>query len=223
MTPLIQLRPLWFTAFRVIVLVLVVIGAMDWIRTSRSIANAQSVDQKPLPASIYDFDVVDIDEKPVSLGKWRGKVLLIVNVASKCGFTGQYVGLQKLYETYREKGFEIFGFPSNDFLWQEPASNKDIKFFCMTKYKVSFPMFAKISVKGSEKHPLYQFLTDPSRHTVKVDEISWNFNKFLIDRSGKVLAQFGSTADPQSPELIAAVENALKETAVASSDTSLPR
>lgn len=199
----------WLSGLRLIVLLVVIIGLVHWHRALRSTAHAQDVNQPPLPASLFDFTVADIDDKPVALSTFRGKVLLIVNVASKCGFTGQYAGLQKLYETYRDRGLVILGFPSNDFLWQEPGSNAEIKSFCSLTYKVTFPLFAKISVKGEDKHQLYRFLTDASRHAVKVDEISWNFNKFLIDRSGKVLAQYGSTTDPQSPELRAALEAAL--------------
>lgn len=170
---------------------------------------------RSVSGSLYDFTVNDIDDKPVSLEKWRGKVLLIVNVASKCGFTGQYAGLQKLYETYRERGFEVLGFPANDFLWQEPGTNSEIKSFCTLQYKVTFPMFSKISVKGNDQHPLYTFLTNQTLHKATVGAISWNFNKFLIDRSGQLLAHFGAKTDPLSPEMIQAVETALASSTVA--------
>jgi len=170
---------------------------------------------RSVSGSLYDFTVNDIDDKPVSLEKWRGKVLLIVNVASKCGFTGQYAGLQKLYETYRERGFEVLGFPANDFLWQEPGTNSEIKSFCTLQYKVTFPMFSKISVKGNDQHPLYTFLTNQTLHKATVGAISWNFNKFLIDRSGQILVHFGAKTDPLSPEMIQAVETALASSTVA--------
>lgn len=161
--------------------------------------------------SIYDFTVKDIDGREVDLGEYQGEVLLIVNVASKCGFTPQYAGLQKLYETYKDRGLVVLGFPANDFLWQEPGTNEEIKSFCSTKYNVTFPMFAKISVKGSDQHPLYAFLTDTKANPYVDGAISWNFNKFLVARDGQVMRQFGSRATPQGDELIQAVEAALAE------------
>ncbi|MDD3148679.1 MAG: glutathione peroxidase [Candidatus Riflebacteria bacterium] len=198
----------WLSGFRFVAMVLVVIGAVHWIRHQRPVVRAGS---PPLPSSIYDFSLLDIDGKPVLLSQWRGKVLLIVNVASKCGFTGQYAGLQKLYESYQDQGLEILGFPANDFLWQEPGSNDEIKSFCSLKYKVTFPMFNKISVTGRGIHPLYRFLTDQMLHQAKVGKVSWNFNKFLIDRSGKVVAHFGSKIEPQSAEMVGAIEAAIKK------------
>lgn len=198
----------WLSGFRFIVLLVLVIGVVQWARHQRPVAKAGSL---PLPESLYDFTLLDIDGKPAAFSQWRGKVLLIVNVASKCGFTGQYTGLQKLYENYREQGLEVLGIPANNFLWQEPGNDEEIKSFCSLTYKVTFPMFSKISVSGGEIHPLYQFLTDPTRHVAKVAAVSWNFNKFLIDRSGKVIAQYGSNTDPQSDELVNAVKSALNQ------------
>ncbi len=209
----------WLSGFRFIVLILAVVGVVQLVKHQRPVAKAGS---PPLPDSLYDFTLLDIDGKPAALNQWRGKVLLIVNVASKCGFTGQYAGLQKLYDSYREQGLEILGIPANDFLWQEPGTNDEIKSFCSLTYKVTFPMFGKISVSGGEMHPLYQFLTDPKRHVAKVGGVSWNFNKFLIDRSGKVIAQYGSNTTPESDELVGAIEAALKQSSVdqAASQTS---
>jgi glutathione peroxidase len=159
--------------------------------------------------SLYDISVRDIDGGEVSLASYRGKVLLIVNVASRCGFTGQYEGLQKLYETYGERGFFVLGFPSNDFMGQEPGSNAEIKEFCSLKYRVTFPMFEKIIVKGKEMHPLYRYLTEEISNPGHSGKITWNFNKFLVGRDGKVLARFGSRTAPEDKELVQAIEKAL--------------
>src|SRR5262249_47438091 len=154
--------------------------------------------------SFYDFEVKDIEGKDVKLSDYRGKVLLVVNVASQCGYTPQYEGLQSLYMKYKDQGLAILGFPANNFGSQEPGTNEEIKTFCSTKYKVSFPMFAKISVKGSDKHPLYQTLTSGG------GEVTWNFNKFLINRDGKIVKRFDSSVEPEGAELTQAIETALK-------------
>jgi len=160
--------------------------------------------------SIYDFRIADIDGNDVNLADYKGKVLLIVNVASKCGFTPQYKGLQKLYSEYKDRGFEILAFPSNDFMGQEPGTNEQIKNFCQLNYQVSFPLFSKISVKGENIHPLYRFLTDKSTNSRFAGAITWNFNKFLIDRKGNIVNRFDSKADPQSPDVIKAIEESLQ-------------
>ena len=136
-------------------------------------------------------------------------VLLVVNVASKCGFTKQYAGLENLYKTYADRGFVVLGFPANNFMGQEPGTEAEIKSFCALTYGVTFPMFAKISVKGKTIHPLYAFLTDEKLHPGSGGAISWNFNKFLIGRDGAVLAHYGSRTAPDDPELVAAIEQAL--------------
>jgi glutathione peroxidase len=151
-----------------------------------------------------------IDGQPTSLAKFKGKVVLIVNVASRCGFTPQYAGLEALYHKYKDRGFVVLGFPANNFLSQEPGTNQAIKAFCSTKYHVTFPMFAKVSVKGADKTPLYQFLTDKAANPSTAGAIGWNFAKFLADRNGKVIARFASKVTPESAELIDAVEAALK-------------
>ena len=160
--------------------------------------------------NIYDFTMQDIDGKSVSLSAFKGKVLLIVNVASKCGFTGQYAGLEKLYSTYTNRDFVVLGFPANDFLGQEPGTEAEIKNFCTLTYGVTFPMFAKISVKGKDIHPLYKFLTSKETNPKFGGSISWNFNKFLIGRDGAIMGRFGSRTKPDDKELLAAVEQALK-------------
>lgn len=160
--------------------------------------------------SVYDFKVADIDGNDANLADYKGKVLLIVNVASKCGFTPQYKGLENIYRQYKEKGFEILAFPSNDFMGQEPGTNKEIKTFCQLNYQVSFPLFSKISVKGKDIHPLYKFLTEKSTDPKFAGGITWNFNKFLIDRNGNIINRFDSRAEPQSPEVIRTIEEALR-------------
>lgn len=160
---------------------------------------------------IYDFAVKDIDGQEVRLEAYRGKVLLIVNVASRCGFTPQYAGLEKIYGQYRDQGLVILGFPANNFLGQEPGTDQEIQSFCSIKYNVTFPMFSKISVKGKDQHPLYRYLTDKSTNPDLGGAISWNFNKFLVDRQGQIINRFGSRTKPEDKEIIEAIEQALKE------------
>lgn len=156
--------------------------------------------------NLYDFTLNDIDGKPVNLGQYKGKVLLVVNTASFCGNTPQYSDLQSLYEQYGEKGFEILAFPANNFGQQEPGTNEEIKSFCYTKYSLTFPLFSKISVKGSDKHPLYQYLTEQSPFP---GEVEWNFQKYLVDRSGNVVGRFHHRTKPLSPEVVKEVERLL--------------
>jgi glutathione peroxidase len=159
--------------------------------------------------TLYGFTLPDLDGKPVSLSAYRGKVLLLVNTASKCGFTPQYEGLEKLSKAYRERGLVVAGFPANNFREQEPGSNAEIKSFCATKYGVDFAMFGKISVKGEDIHPLYRWLTAKETDPAFAGDIQWNFTKFLVDREGKVVARFASAVTPDSLDLTAAVEKAL--------------
>ena len=161
-------------------------------------------------SSVYEFTMNSIDGKPLPLASFQGKVLLIVNVASKCGFTPQYEGLEAVYEKFKDQGLVIVGFPANNFMAQEPGTNEEIKTFCSTKYNVKFPLYSKISVKGDDKAPLYQFLTDTAANPKTGGEIKWNFTKFLVDRNGKVIARFESPVKPDSPEVIGAIEKALK-------------
>ena len=160
--------------------------------------------------SVYDFTMKNIDGKDVNLGAYKGKVVLIVNVASRCGYTPQYEGLQKLYTTYKDRGFVILGFPANNFLGQEPGTNEEIKEFCSLKYGVTFPMFSKISVKGDDKHPLYKFLTEKETNPDFGGEITWNFNKFLVGKDGKILAHFSQKDKPEDEKVVQAIEAALK-------------
>lgn len=168
------------------------------------VANAM----QPPANSVHEFTKKDIDGKPVKLEKFKGKVLLVVNVASKCGLTPQYDGLQKLYSTYKAKGFEVLGFPANEFGNQEPGSNKEIKEFCSLQHKVTFPMFEKIVVKGQGIDPLYEFLISHSDRPK--DDIEWNFAKFLVGKDGKVIKRFDPRTTPDNAELVKAIEAALK-------------
>ena len=161
-------------------------------------------------SNVYEFTMNNIDCQPLPMASFKGKVMLIVNVASKCGFTPQYEGLEAVYEKYKDKGLVIVGFPANNFMAQEPGSNEEIKTFCSTKYSVKFPLYSKISVKGDDKAPLYQFLTDTGANPKTGGEIKWNFTKFLVDRDGKVIARFEPAVKPESPEVAAAIEKALQ-------------
>ena len=158
--------------------------------------------------ALESIPVKDIDGKSTSLQAYKGQVRLVVNVASKCGYTPQYKGLEALQQKYAAKGFTVLGFPCNDFGAQEPGSNADIKTFCSSQYQVTFPLFDKIHVVGSEQHPLYTALTgSDSKYP---GPVKWNFNKFLIGRDGKLLQRFDSKVTPESPELTQAIEAALK-------------
>lgn len=150
--------------------------------------------------SIYDFEVVDIHHQPVSMASFKGKVLLIVNTASRCGFTPQFEGLEKLYKTYHDRGFEVLGFPCNQFASQEPLNEAQIESFCQLDYGVTFPMFAKIEVNGDNTHPLYRFLKAQATGLLGSESIKWNFTKFLIDRNGTVIERFAPATTPESIE-----------------------
>jgi glutathione peroxidase len=160
-------------------------------------------------SSLYDFNLPSIDGKPMPLADFKGKVILIVNVASRCGYTPQYTALEAIYEKYRDQGFVILGFPANNFGGQEPGTNAEIKTFCSTKYNVTFPLYSKVSVKGDDQTPLYKYLTATANPSL-AGEIKWNFTKFLVDRSGNVVQRFEPATTPDSPEVIAAIEKLLK-------------
>lgn len=181
-----------------------------------------------MSASVYDIPLRKITGEPATLGEFKGKVLLVVNVASKCGLTPQYEALEKVYERYRDKGLVIAGFPANDFKSQEPGTNEEIQTFCSTTYGVSFPLFSKITVVGPEKHPLYQVLTTAQPNAVSVSdvpfreklkgygietlpepELLWNFEKFLVNRKGEIVRRFSPDTAPDDPALIAAIEGEL--------------
>ncbi len=162
-------------------------------------------------SSVLDFTLDRIDGKPQALSDYQGQVLLLVNVASKCGYTPQYEGLEKLYETYREQGFAVLGFPSNDFAGQEPGSNEQIADFCRSTYGVEFPMFGKITVKGEDAHPLYRYLTDQPEPIG--GSVQWNFQKYLVNRRGEVVAKFAPGTRPSDGDLVKQIEALLADRA----------
>ncbi len=174
---------------------------------SKSQAQNISAEELLEKANVYKYKVIDIDKKEVDFSDYKGKVLLIVNVASKCGFTSQYEGLEKIYRKYKSQGFEILAFPCNDFKSQEPGTNEEIKNFCSINYDVTFQLFDKISVKEDNKAPLYKMLTD--NPVTGKSEIRWNFEKFLINREGNVVKHYRSQTKPESEKLITVIEELL--------------
>ena len=156
--------------------------------------------------TLYSFQAKAIDGTDRKLSDYKGKAVLVVNTASRCGFTPQYEGLEALYQKYRDRGFEVLAFPANDFMGQEPGTNAEIQTFCTTKFRTTFPLFEKVRVKGRDMEPLYHWLTKDSSFP---GDISWNFAKFLIGPDGKVVARFKPNTKPDAPELVAAIEKAL--------------
>jgi glutathione peroxidase len=159
--------------------------------------------------SIYEIELPRLDGKPARLSEYEGKVLLAVNVASKCGFTPQYAGLQTLNERYSDRGFAVLGFPCNQFFNQEPGDAEKIQEFCSINYGVTFPLFAKLDVKGGHQHPLYEILSEAADDSGKAGNVKWNFEKFLVGRDGRVVRRFRSKVVPEDPGLIAAIESQL--------------
>jgi glutathione peroxidase len=194
-------RSLLLPAFAALAALLVV--------SSAAIVAAQDSARKP--TSVLDFHVKDIDGKDVDLAKFKGKVLLIVNTASQCGNTPQYKDLQAIYEKYKDQGFEVLAFPANEFGAQEPGDNQQIKEFCSTHYKVGFPLFSKIVVKGEGIHPLYAFLTSEQTNPKFAGKIGWNFAKFLVDKNGHVIARFQPGENPASDKVTGDIEKALAD------------
>jgi glutathione peroxidase len=160
-------------------------------------------------STVYDFSADTLAGKPVNLDQYRGKVLLIVNTASKCGYTPQYEGLEKVYEQFKDKGVEVLGFPCNQFLSQEPGSAEEIGAFCQKNYGVTFPMFAKIDVNGSDTHPLYKYLKSEGRGLLGSEAIKWNFTKFLVKKDGTVFKRYAPTTTPM--EMLGDIEKLLAE------------
>lgn len=158
--------------------------------------------------SVYQFELNNIDGEATPLSNYEGKVLLIVNTASKCGYTPQYEGLQQLYEEYKDEGLVVLGFPANNFGGQEPGTDEEIKQFCRVNFDVGFPMFSKVSVKGEDIHPLFDYLTKADNPDF-TGEIKWNFEKFLVDRKGNLIHRFRSAAEPQSDAILKAIDEAL--------------
>lgn len=176
-------------------------------------ATAAAAPAAPAPAHIsgpLDFTVKDIDGKAAPLSRYKGKVVMIVNTASKCGFTPQYASLESLYEKYKDQGLVILAFPANNYGHQEPGADNEIKEFCTGKYNTKFDLFSKISTKGDDQAPLYHYLTDATTDPAFSGQIKWNFTKFLIDRNGKIIARYEPNIDPLKPVVTDKVEAALK-------------
>jgi glutathione peroxidase len=159
--------------------------------------------------NVFDYTLNTIDGQPAPLSAYKGKVVMLVNVASRCGFTPQYTALEAIYEKYKDRGFVIVGIPANNFGSQEPGTNQEIKTFCQSKYNVTFPMMSKVSVKGDDKTPLYQFLTDKTANPKTGGDIQWNFTKFLVGPDGQIITRFEPKVTPDSPEVTGAIETAL--------------
>ena len=176
------------------------------VKSQQTESEGENMDSK-----FYSFTMKSIDGTEVPLSTYKGKVVLVVNVASKCGYTSQYAGLQELYEKYKDQGLVILGFPANNFASQEPGTNEEIKSFCTVNFGVTFPMFAKISVKGDDIDPLYAYLTSEEGSGEHANDIKWNFNKYLIDKTGKTIGYFSSGAKPMGPKITKAIEAALNE------------
>ena len=179
----------------------------DVIKEPSDMPAKQGTEEKP--AGPLDFTMKTIDGKPQKLGDYRGKVVMMVNVASQCGLTPQYKGLEALYEKYKEQGLVVVGFPANNFGGQEPGTEAEIKEFCTTNYGVTFPMMSKISVKGDDKHPLYKFLTEKETAGDFAGDVEWNFGKFLVDRNGNLMARFNPRTPPDDASVTGAIEKAL--------------
>lgn len=176
-----------------------------------AVSRVVPADEAKKPASVLDFKVQDIDGKEVELSKYQGKVLLIVNTASQCGYTPQYEGLEAIYQKYKDQGLEVLAFPANEFGRQEPGTNSQIKTFCSTKFHTTFPLFSKIVVKGDGIHPLYQFLTSKETDPKFGGDIPWNFAKFLVNRKGEVIARFEPKDKPESETVTKVIEGALAQ------------
>jgi len=168
------------------------------------------VKQTTADRSIHEIELPRLNGEPGRLADYEGKVVLAVNVASKCGFTPQYAGLQRLYDTYSARGFTVLGFPSNQFRGQEPGTAKQIEEFCSLNYGVTFPLYAKLDVKGAKQHPLYAILADSTDDKGHAGDVKWNFEKFLVGKDGRVVRRFRSKTVPEDPAVVTAIENLLE-------------
>jgi glutathione peroxidase len=162
-----------------------------------------------MPTSLHDFTQKTIDGAEQSLSDYKGKVLLVVNVASRCGLTPHYAGMQSLHDEFKARGFSVLGFPCNQFLEQEPGSAEEIRTFCSTSYGVTFPLYEKIDVNGDDRHPLYEVLTATADSEGHSGDIRWNFEKFLVGPDGEVVARYNPTVEPEAPQIVDAIEAAL--------------
>jgi glutathione peroxidase len=184
---------------------LIIIGLLGITACSKKTVKTEKEDAKTTKLSFYDLNATDINGQKISMRKYKGKTILIVNTASKCGYTGQYKQLEELYKKYSNQ-LVILGFPTNDFFGQEPGSNKDIAEFCTRKFNVTFPMFAKITVKGKDISPIYKWLTDPTQNGWNKKKPSWNFNKYVIDKDGNLIKHFGSGESPLSAKIVSLIK-----------------
>jgi glutathione peroxidase len=189
-----------YLTFALLIAAVAFTGCNSNAKTDKNMQNTE-------PIAYRSLELETIDGGTARLSDWEGKAVMIVNVASKCGFTPQYEGLQALYEKYGEDGLVVVGFPANNFMGQEPGTDEEIKEFCTTNYGVTFPMMSKISVKGDDQHPLYTYLTQQSPYPGK---ITWNFNKFLLDKDGNVVARFDTKTKPMADDVVKKVEETLK-------------
>lgn len=194
-----------FRIFSMVMIATVSVAGLIFVLSGCSADDVEAKGKAPF----YKYKMKDIDGKDVKLSKYKGNVLLVVNTASRCGYTPQYEGLEAVYNKYKEKGFYVLGFPANNFGGQEPGTEAEIKEFCTTKYKVTFPMFAKISVLGADQDPLYAYLTSKEQNPDFGGDIKWNFTKFLVDRDGKVVARFASKEKPDGEAVTQAIEKYL--------------
>jgi glutathione peroxidase len=188
-----------------------IVGSSVFLMVLGSLAIVSAADAAKKATSILEFHVKDIDGNEINLSKYQGKVLLVVNTASQCGYTPQYKELEAVYEKFKDQGLEVLAFPANEFGAQEPGSDEQIKEFCSATYHVSFPLFSKIVVKGKEIHPIYEFLTSESTNPKFAGPISWNFTKFLINRKGEVIARFQPGDKPMSAKVAELIEKAVGE------------
>ena len=188
----------------IILVIVVVVGAFAVARFLGALGGGVQVAEKTPDGSLWELSTATLEGEPVSLGDWRGDVVLVVNVASKCGLTPQYTGLDELHREFDERGFAVLGFPCNQFLGQEPGTAAEIRTFCTNEYSVSFPMFEKLDVKGDGRSPVYDFLLAGG-----LEEPTWNFTKYLVGRDGKVVARFAPKTEPRNAELRSAILKAL--------------
>jgi len=173
-----------------------------WVGVFCCITSSLQAQNKSMNTSIYQYVVSDINGDDFDFSSLKGKKIMVVNTASKCGLTPQYKKLQALYDRFKDSGFVVIGFPSNNFLWQEPGTNEDIVAFCEKNYGVSFPMMSKINVKGSKKHPVYQFLTQKKKNGLRDSSVSWNFQKYLIDEEGQLVDVVGPRTQPDDEKIL---------------------
>jgi len=191
------------------VVLLAAVALQSCLNSTASAPTQELATMEPIPTSIYDFKLPNIEGQEISFDQYKGKVLVLVNVASRCGYTPQYADLQQFYDEYKDRGVVVMGFPANNFGGQEPGSNEEIQEFCTSKFSVTFPMFSKISVRGDDMHPLYTYLTEKDHNGVMDSDVSWNFNKYIIDREGRLVHHFKSGVNPSDDKFRTSIEELL--------------